>query len=135
MQVFISNVVICNSDGESLPLIVEIPAYVKKFTPSPIGNSGKLYFKVSFTTLTGAKGGNSFSIKATAMDPAFYLFTDKDGDFESLQFPVNANESPVLLEFKLKNLIPLNKSILARLKMSVVTENSSQKTVFLKPVN
>lgn len=135
MQVFIHNVTICNAEGNTLPEIVEIPAYVKKFTPAPLGDSGKLFFHVFYSTANGVKGGTNFFLKATSIDPEFYLFTDNQGEYIELQFEANINQNSIMLEFRLKNLRLLSQSILARLRISARTENSSQQRVLLKANN
>jgi len=137
MQVFIDNVTICNAQGNTLPEIIDTltPVYVKVFSPAPLGDSGKLFFNVFYSAHTGSLGGTRFFIKAKVMDPEFYLFTDNQGDYMELQFDASPNQNNIMLEFKLKNLTPVSKNILARLLISTRTENSSQQRVLLKAKN
>ena len=135
MRVFIDNVILCNNQGDPLPFVPEIFTYLRKFSPTPLGDTGKLFFKIFFTFIAGSGGSNDFFVKASIRDPDLYLFTENNDDFIELQFKVNKSENPVLLEFKLKNLKPLSQIIPARLVISTRTENSSQKTILLKGNN
>ncbi len=134
-KVKIIQIEICDADKQVLP---QIPsgAFIAKFSPTPLGSTEKLFFKILFE-FEDKETDFDFEVQAKIKDSDFYSFAQSKFKINNTtnSYKAKTSVNPVFLTFKLNNKQPLPESILATINFTANADNTSTARVNIKGQN